>query len=141
MVLSIVLLGLEIRQTRLAIIGETFMARSILVSEADTSLANSDYLPSIEFKYSGGGLEALTPEERIRWGADANAAKVRFDGLLFQYENGLLNEDYYQYTLLPALRFWIPRWEDLDMLKKSRTRPGFRSAIAQAKMQGQTPVE
>ena len=42
------------------------MARSILVSEADTSLANSDYLPPIELKYAEGGLEAMTPEERIR---------------------------------------------------------------------------
>lgn len=49
-VLSIVLLGVEVRQTRLAIVGETYLARTVMVNDYEWEYANSEYLPQIDLK-------------------------------------------------------------------------------------------
>ena len=129
LVASLVLVGFEIRQTRLAIIAEANIARTTLGSDAGLAYADSQYLPPIDAKYAAEGLDALTPEERIRIEADAFAAKVRYDAYLFQYELGLLNEEFYKYYFFPGIRSWKRRWEELGMLSDANTRPSFKAAV------------
>ena len=128
-VASLVLVGFEIRQTRLAIIAEANLTRTTLGSDAGVAYADSQYLPRIDAKYAAGGLDALTSEERIRIEADALAAKSRYDAYLFQYELGLLDEEFYEYYFVPGIRSWKQRWEELELLSDGNTRPSFKVLV------------
>ena len=126
---SLILLGYEIRQTRTAIVGETYLSRAILSSESDMAVAHSDYLPNVLVKYKEQGLESLSAEEFLRLGAFAAAAKTRIDAYLLQYEYGLLDEEWYQYRFEPGIRHWRPIWQELGTTDAESTRPGFLAAV------------
>ena len=132
LVVSIVLLTFEIQQTRLAIKGEAFLARAAIGAESDIDIAASDYLPAIEVKYVAEELESLTPEERERFVLVANAAKTRHDAYFYQYELGLLEEDFYQYFLLPGISYYKKRWIELGMVREGDTRPSVKAVIDQS---------
>jgi hypothetical protein len=127
---SLILLGYEVRQTRTAIVGETYLSRAILSSEADLSLAHSDHLPNVVLKHREQGLASLSAEERFRLSALANAAKTRMDAYYLQYEYGLLDEEWYQYRFAPSARYWKPIWRDLGTMDTDTTRPSFQAAVA-----------
>ena len=101
-VASIVLLAFEIHQTRLAIRGEAFLSRAVVGVEADMNTANSPYLPAIEIKYLTEGLDALSPVERERFLWAASAGKTRMDAYFYQYELGLLDEEFYEFSFSPT---------------------------------------
>ena len=128
-VASIVLLAFEIHQTRLAIRGEAFLSRAVIGVEADMNTANSPYLPAIEIKYLTDGLDALSPVERERFLLAAVAAKTRMDAYFYQYELGLLDEEFYEFFLLPNITFYKKRWVELSMVNAGDTRPSFKALI------------
>ncbi len=132
LVASIVLLTFEIQQTRLAIRGEAFLTRAAIGADSDIEIANSDYLPAIEVKYITQGLAFLTPEERERFMLVANAAKTRYDAYFYQYELGLLDDDFYEHFLLPGITYYKKRWVELGMVQEGDTRPSFKALIDQS---------
>ena len=131
-VVSLVLLGYEIRQTRLAIVGETYLTRAALSAEASLDFSDSDHLPEILERYESDGYEALTPTQRRRFASFASAAKSRMDAYYLQYEIGLLDDEWYLYRFTPSAKTWRERWEAMDLLSRDNTRPSFRAAIMMA---------
>ena len=129
---SLALVGYEIRQTRLAIMGQTMIARAQLSGDSDQVYRESDFLTSIYLKYELEGLDSLTLVERETLATELNAAKYRFDAYFYQYELGLLPEDYYKYDILPNLASMRPFWEDFGLLSDETTRPTFKKAIETA---------
>ena len=81
-VASLVLLAYEIRETRIAIVGETYLSRAELSSESMLAIALSDDIPEILQKYDEEGLESLTIVERARFNRVAHATKTPFVVLL-----------------------------------------------------------
>jgi hypothetical protein len=55
-VVSLLLLGYEIRQTRLAIIGETALARAMMSTEADLIFADSEFIAPAYIKLAAKGF-------------------------------------------------------------------------------------
>lgn len=129
---SLLLVGYEIRQTRLAIMGQTMIARAQLSGEADQAIRESDYLSSIYVKYDQNGMDALTQLERDTLATDLIAAKYRFDAYYYQYELGLLADDFYKYDLLPNIAYFRPHWEEFGLLSDDTTRPTFKKVIESA---------
>jgi len=119
-VISIVLLAIETRQTRLAIIGEAYLSRAAIGAESDMDFANSEFLPGIEIKYLSEGYDALTPEERERFAWATNASVTRFDAYLYQYELGLLDDGFMENFIIPNVRFYKQRWIDTGNLETAR---------------------
>lgn len=123
------LLAYEIRQTRIAIMGETYLTRAETSSDWHLTLATSDVIPEILQNYRQNGLESLTPDERARFIAVANAAKTRMDAYYYQYELGLLGDEWYRYRFVPSVRRWRDAWEEIGALSEANTRPRFLSAV------------
>ncbi len=123
------LLAYEIRQTRIAIMGETYLSRAETSSDWQLTMATSDVIPEILEKYRQGGIESLTPGEGARFIAVANAAKTRMDSYYYQYELGLLGDDWYRYRFVPSVRRWRDAWNEIGALSEANTRPEFLSAI------------
>ena len=128
-VASLMLLAYEIRQTRIAIMGETYLTRAETSSDWHLTLATSDVIPGVLQNYRQGGLESLTPEEQTQLRAVAIAAKTRIDAYYYQYELGLLGEEWYRYRFVPSIRQWRDTWEEIGALSETNTRPGFLAAV------------
>lgn len=129
LVVSIVLLAYEIRQTRLAMMGQTILTRAEISNSADQALRETDYLASIYVKVASGGFEALTPVELESVWADLEAAKTRFSAYYYQYELGLMDEEFYQYDFLPNISWYKPLWDELGVLDGATTRPSFKLVV------------
>ncbi len=128
-VFSIVLLAFEIHQTRLAIKGDAYMSRAIIGAELDMEIANSDYLPAIFIKHKTEGVDSLTPIERNRLMNSLFSAKTRMDAYFYQYELGLLPEEFFKFFISPNIRFYKKGWLELDLVNETDTRPSFMALI------------
>jgi hypothetical protein len=131
-VVSLLLLGFEVRQTRLAIMGATALTRAQMSLDADLAFIHSDHLAPALVKWSSEGFGALSRVEKERVTTDYLAAKSRYDAYYYQYELGLLDEEYYRYNLLPNISFFKPGWEEFDMLNEATTRPSFKAMVESA---------
>ena len=76
-------------------------------------------------KYDEGGLDALSPEERRRYRAFHQALITRLDNLHYQYQQGFLDEEFYQSGFNALVRNLAPQWEALDDWR----RPSFRAEV------------
>ena len=139
--ISLLLVGYEIRQTRLAIMGQTMIARAQLSGDADQVIRESDFLTAIYVKYDREGMDALTQVERDTLATDLIAAKYRFDAYFYQYELGLLAEDFYKYDFLPNIAYFRPHWEEFGLLSDETTRPSFKKVIETAPSVSAWPSE
>ena len=129
---SLLLVEYEIRQTRLAIMGQTMIARAQLSGDADQVFRESDFLTAIYIKYQENGMDALTKVERDTIATDLIATKYRYDVYYYQYELGLLAEDFYKYDFLPNIAYFRPYWEAFGLLGDETTRPSFKKIIETA---------
>ncbi len=131
-VLSIVLLGYEVRQTRTAILGATYLDRAIDSAEGDRAYIESDHMFRVDFKVVEEGWDALTPAEQHRHLVDLGQKKTLLDAYFYQYELGLLDEEYFQYILQPVLKSMKDVWERANLLEDENTRPSFKAAVLAA---------
>ena len=128
-VFSIALLAFEIHQTRLAVKGEAYMSRAMIGAELDMETANSDYLPAIFVKRDIEGIDSLTSIERSRLMTFHFSVKTRMDAYFYQYELGLLPDEFYKFFIIPSIRFYKNSWLELGLVNESDTRPSFMALI------------
>jgi hypothetical protein len=131
-VASISLLGYEVRQTRLAILGASYQARAAESAEDYRFFIDSPILPELTIKVESEGFEALSPDEQLRFRADVRQRKVTLDAYFYQYELGLLSDEYYEHILKPILAWYKELWEEHGLLTKENTRPSFKAAVEAA---------
>jgi hypothetical protein len=73
-------------------------------------------------------VEVLTPEELIRFKDIKAARHTDLDNLHYQYQQGYLDEEYYQYRVVCAIRRNAPYWQKLGTFR-TNSRPTFRAEI------------
>ena len=129
LIVSVILLAYEVRQTRIAIVGESYVSRAILSSDTSIAYADSDYFAEIDVIYRDQGLDGLSAVQLVRARNLAYAAKTRLDAYHFQYELGLVGDDWYKYRFVQAATDWKPLWEHFDLLSPKTTRPSFLEAV------------
>ena len=129
LILSIVLLAFEIRQARLAMMGQTILTRADISNNADQALRETDYLASIYVKVANDGVESLSQVEMESLTTDLYAAKTRFSAYYYQYELGLMDEEFYRYDFLPNISWYKPLWDELGVLDDATTRPSFKLVV------------
>jgi len=73
----------------------------------------------------------LSRDHQSRLLAAVEAAFHKMDGIFYQYELGLLPEDYYRTTFRNLMRIWVPRWRDSGLLDRGWIvpRPSFQAEI------------
>ena len=132
---TLIYLAIQIRQNthsldegRKLATAQAYQARASLVEESQRENVHSDYWPSLMVKYDEGGLDALSPEERRRYRAFVQVIITRLDNLHYQYQQGFLDEEFYQSGFNALVRNLAPQWEALDDLRQAR-RPSFREEV------------
>jgi len=130
---GIVFLALELRQTSNALLGATYQARALSMQDRQEQLANSEYILPAILRLEEGSWDTISAEDRRRIGAYNDGAFYRIDGMFYQYELGLLGNEYYESVFDGEMRLWVPRWRDegsLDRLERwGYIRPAFAREI------------
>lgn len=140
-ILGIVFLAIEIRQAGQAIAGSAYQARALAMMARQDMVADSDNLGDALFMSARG--ETLDERERGRIYSSYLGAYFRIDGLFYQYELGLLPDDYYENVFDAEMRLWLPRWIEFGVMETVCTngfiRPTFHAEILKYTDSGEDP--
>ena len=95
----------------------------------------SENLTAIRMKLAENGypqdvtsVEVLTPEELFRFRDFKASRHTDLDNLHYQYQQGYLDEEYYQYRVVCAVRRNAPYWQKFGTFR-TNSRPTFRAEI------------
>ena len=113
---GLLLVALELNQTTNAIRGSNYYSAAESSAEWNKLVAESERLAPIAMTYNAHGIDALSDEERYRYALLNLAAFRRHDGAFFQYELGLLSEDWYETIFRNDMETWVPRWREFGFL-------------------------
>ena len=121
-IIGIIFLGIEIRQTNNTVAGTAYQARALAIMQQQEMLAESTYLAPALLKMNEQGLESLDQRERLRLNLSSAGDFHRVDGIYYKYERGLLDEEYYRTVFDAEMRLWVPRWRDYGIIDSYRER-------------------
>lgn len=128
---GLVFVALEVQQTRDAVLGATYLARASAQEEWGKWVADSEFIVHAAGRWSTSDFSELSAEDQARLLAAVEAAFHRMDGIYYQYELGLLPEDYYTTTFRRLMEVWVPRWSASGFLERGWVipRPTFQAEI------------
>lgn len=118
-VIGLIFLVAELRQSNQQAAAATEQDRSNTVDQQFREYASSDYLPDIFAKMAESGVDSLSNVELLRARAWETARIVRMTGQLSQYQEGYLDEEIYQ-TFLEISRNNLPLWKALGLTENGR---------------------
>ena len=113
---GLLLVALQLNQTTNAIRGSNYFAAAESSADWNKWVAESERMAPIAMKYAEVGVNGLTAEEKYRYGLAMLGAFRRHDAAFFQYERGLLSEDWYETIFRNDMATWVPRWQEFGML-------------------------
>ncbi len=135
-VIGLILLLIELDQNSDLVKAQIHQARSDAHVWMKEESANSEFLlPAMEkFRLAGGSknmhaMDALTPIDAARVKRSMEAAHQDYDNLFYQYQQGYLDEEYYQYRIVPTIKELAPWWRTLDIFESGGRRPSFDEEI------------
>jgi len=107
------------------------MARSSAQEEWGKWVADSDHIGHAAMRWGDADFRTLSEEDQFRLYNAVEAAFLNLDGVFYQYELGLIPEDYYRTTFRGLMRIWVPRWRESGFLEKGWMvpRPSFQAEI------------
>ena len=133
--IGIVLLLIEIDQNSDLLKAQIHQARADAHVGHRLNDVESDKWTAIRMKLQENGyqqdlssIESLTPEELFRFRDYLAARHTDLDNLHYQYQQGYLDEEYYRYKVVCAIRRNGPYWEKLGIFR-TNVRPSFAVEI------------
>jgi len=134
-VIELFLLILELNQNSDLARAQIHQARSDAQVSRLEDRADTKYLAPLldKIQLFGGfanlsSTDEFTPDELIRFRVFLQARHQDYDNLFYQYQQGYLDEEYYQFTLSNAIRLFSPWWDKLGIFEDVR-RPSFDAEI------------
>ncbi len=134
-VFGLILLLIELDQNNDLVRAQIHQARSDTQVARFENRADTEHLaPLLEKMQLSGGIanlsssDELTPEELYRLRAYLQGRHQDYDNLFYQYQQGYLDEEYYQFSVSNAIRVFSPWWDKLEIFENSR-RPSFDAEI------------
>jgi hypothetical protein len=123
-VATLVYLAIQIRQntksmdeSRKLALADSYVRRTESIERSMMQTAASEELSELLVRALGAeGIEAMTPVEKYRLKTWERARKLRVEGQFFQYQNGFLDDEYYEHQFKGVIRLAAPRWKELDMV-------------------------
>ena len=128
-VASLIAVAVELRQTQAAILASTYQARAFDGIAAARELFNGDYIAPILARVNmddPDSIKSLSDVERIRLRMFYISQMVDFDNEFYQYQNGFLDEEYYEHAFKGRLPGTARHWRSLGIVEP---RPSFRSFV------------
>jgi hypothetical protein len=133
--IGIVLLLIELDQNSDLLRAQIHQARSDTHVGHRLNDVESVTLAAIRMKLQANGyprntasIDALTPEELFRFKDYKAARHTDLDNLHYQYQQGYLDEEYYRYRVVCAIRRNEPYWQKLGVFR-TNVRPSFTAEI------------
>jgi hypothetical protein len=139
-VFTLVVLIYQIRQntksldeSRRVAMAMAYQVRAGAAQDVSMDFANSPYLPEIMTKLEDAGfprdpesLEVLDPTELKRFRNFQLAQQIRVDNQFYQYQQGFLDEEYYQNNFQYQIRSMAEGWK---LLQPKGRRPSFNAEV------------
>ena len=133
--IGIVLLLIELDQNSDLLKAQVHQARADAHVGHRLNDVESEKWTAIRMKLAENGyprdvtsVEVLTPEELLRLRDHKAARHTDLDNLHYQYQQGYLDEEYYQYRVVCAIRRNAPYWQKFGTFR-TNSRPTFRAEI------------
>ena len=134
-VFGLILLLIELDQNNDLVRAQIHQARADAAVARTEARADTEHLaPLLEKLLLFGGFEnlsssdELTPEEIYRFRVFLQSRHQDYDNLFYQYQQGYIDEEYYQYTVSNTIRFFSPWWDKFGIFENVR-RPSFDAEI------------
>ena len=126
---TLVYLSVQVRQNTRAMeenkrlaLAQTYKTRADALQLMLVQAADSEYIGPIITRLTSAGypddisaLDQLSVEERGRFRQWQIAQQTHWDNMYFQYEQGFLDETYYQDAFVTRVRRLAPTWEALNI--------------------------
>ncbi len=129
---TLIYLAVQIRQNthslddgRKLAMAQTYEARASRSDDYMREHAESPYLGVYE-KYQNEGLSSLTTDEQARVRHWSMSNQVRMDNFHYQYEQGFLDDVYYESIFMPTVRSLARQWKEFGFYY---CRPSFRAVV------------
>ena len=127
---TLVYLAVQIRQNTRAMedgkklaLAQTYQMRADALQSMLVQAANSEYVGAILVKLTSLGypenvesLDQLSVEERGRFRQWQIAQQTHWDNLFFQYQQGFLDEEYYEDAFRERVKRLAPTWRALGLI-------------------------
>ena len=134
-VVTLIYLAVQIRQNTSAMeeskrlaLAQTYQMRADALQEMLVQAADSQYIGPILTKLTGAGypekvasLNELTVEERGRFRQWQIAQQTHWDNLFYQYQQGFLDDEYYQDSFRERVKRLGPIWKALGLTGSRRS--------------------
>ena len=135
-VIGLILLLVELDQNSDLVRAQIHQARSDNHVISRHERADSEFLlPALlKFKSAGGwdnleAIDQLTTIDAARIEAFMLARHQDYDNLFYQYQQGYLDEEFYQYRVANSIRRFAPWWKKLGAFEPDGRRPSFDAEI------------
>jgi hypothetical protein len=128
-VVTLIYLALQVRQNTQAMdenrrlaLAQTYQMRADALQDMLVRAADSRHIGQIIIKLTQAGypedvasLDMLTPEERGRFRLWQIAQETHWDNMLYQYQQGFLDPEYYQDSFRERVTRLAPIWRALNL--------------------------
>lgn len=127
-VLSLVAVVIELRQTQAALQAGAYQSRALDGIETNLALAQNDELSRLEELIYSPDFDpaALSPEERRKLSRILNVVRIDLDNEHYQYQKGLLDPGFYRGESVEWIRIAAPVWRAFGQIEP---RPEFRQEV------------
>ena len=138
-VIGLILLLIELDQNSDLVRAQIHQARTDEHVTRIENRSNSEFLtPALQKFISAGGYgddpvaatEQLSQIEAYRVRQFLQARATDYANLYYQFEQGYLDAEFYQVTVVSAIKRFGPIWEKLGVFSADRRTPGFDAEIS-----------
>ncbi len=132
-VASLIAVVIELRQTQSALIASTYQARAIDAIAQGINLAESDYMLPLLIKTNivenVDAISDLTATERARLEIYLRNRIIDLDNEFYQFQNGLLDREYFEGGTTNVIIYWAPRWRAMGMTERRQSFKDFVDSL------------
>ncbi len=121
---GIVFLALELQEGQKLASTQAIQDRNQSLADWQLRIAESAELSKLAYRASSG--DELSEEEMMRFRAVQIASVNRMDATFFQYEQGYLPDEFYEYNFKNMIRLSAPNWRVADVWP---WRPAFKAEV------------
>ena len=123
-VVSLIALVMELRQTQSALSASTYQARALDSIANSRYEIESNYLLPLLIKTNGGSdlnaIDKLSEIDRVRLRKYFDAEMADLDNEYYQYVNGFLDKGFFEDVTMRGISRTAPRWRAYGMTERRR---------------------
>jgi hypothetical protein len=123
---SIFYVGVQLKQNINATKAQMYQTRATLVEQQMFMMANSPHLSDLLSKVDWDDFSNMSDSEIFQLRSYHNGLSIRMDNLYYQYENGFMDEEFYQNGFHFLIKGMLPAWKNLNILF---VRPSFKNEV------------